>query len=245
MTDFRASSSYHGMQAAFEKRYSKGLSFLASYTWGHAIDNADIFGGGHQNMLNLRADRSNSPYDIRHTFVYSFNYELPFGRGGGRGATMLVRGWQVNGILRLSTGFYLSPTVGPNNLNGSGFQRADVVPGCDFRLENRTPDRWFNPGCFAIPAQFTFGNAGRNIIEGPGTRNFDFSLFRNIYLSRGDSPKQLQLRGEMFNITNTPQFNNPNTTIGVTAAGLISAAGSPSSFQRIQRQIQLGIKFLF
>ena len=82
MTDFLANSIYHGLQATFEKRYAKGLSFLASYTFGHAIDNADLFGGGHQDMLNLQADRSNSPYDIRHTFVYSFNYELPFGRNG-------------------------------------------------------------------------------------------------------------------------------------------------------------------
>ena len=177
--------------------------------------------------------------------MYSFNYELPFGRDATGLTAALLRGWQMNGILRLSTGLYLTPTVGPNNLNGSGFQRADVVSGCDWRLDNPTPDRWFNPGCFAIPAQFTFGNAGRNIIEGPGTRNLDFSLFRNIYLSRGETPKQLQIRGEVFNITNTPQFNNPNTTIGVNNTGVISSAGSPTSFQRIQRQIQLGVKLLF
>ena len=135
--------------------------------------------------------------------------------------------------------------MGPNNLNGSGTQRADVVAGCNAHLSDPTPDLWFNPACFAIPPQYTYGNAGRNVIEGPGTRNLDFSIFRNIYLSRGDSPKQLQLRGEMFNLTNTPQFNNPNTTIGVNTSGLISSAGSPSSFQRIQRQIQLGIKLLF
>ena len=244
-TEFRANSTYHGLQATFEKRYARGLSFLASYTWGHAIDDTSIFGGDHQNMLNLRADRSNSPYDTRHTFVSSFNYELPFGRDAKGFHAALIRGWQMNGILRLSTGLYLTPTVGPNTLNGSGPQRADVVPGCDWRMENPTPDRWFNPACFTIPAQYTFGNAGRNIIEGPGTRNFDFSVFRNIYLSADETPKQIQIRGEMFNLTNTPQFNNPNTTVGVNNIGVISAAGSPSSFQRIQRQIQLGIKFLF
>ena len=157
----------------------------------------------------------------------------------------VLRGWQMNGILRLSTGLFLSPTVGANNLNGSGFQRPDVVPGCQVKLENSTPNNWFNSTCFTIPAQFTFGNAGRNIIAGPGTRNFDFSLFRNLYLSRGDSPRQLQIRGEIFNLTNTPQFNNPNTTIGVATTGLISSAGSPTSFQRIQRQVQLAMKFTF
>jgi hypothetical protein len=244
-TEFRANSIYHGLQATFEKRYAKGLSFLTSYTWGHAIDDAALFGGDHQDMLNVRADRSNSPYDIRHTFIYSFNYEMPFGRNAGGVTGALVRGWQMNGILRLSTGFYLTSTVGPNNLNGSGFQRPDVVPGCNLKLDKPTPDLWFNSACFAIPAQYSFGNAGRDIVEGPGTHNFDFSLFRNLYLSAGDTPKMLQIRGEVFNVTNTPQFNNPNTTIGVNNAGVISSAGSPSSFQRIQRQVQLAARFTF
>lgn len=244
-TEFRANSSYHGLQTTFEKRYSQGLSFLTSYTWGHAIDDAGIFGGDHQDMLYLRGDRGSSPYDIRQTLMFSFNYELPFGRGSSGLKAALLRGWQSNGILRLSTGQWLTPTVGPNNLNTGGFQRANVVPGCSWRIDNPSPDRWFNPACFTIPAQYTFGNAGRGIVEGPGTRNFDFSVFRNFYLTKGEAPKQLQLRGEMFNLTNTPQFNNPNTTIGVANTGIITAAGSPTSFQRIQRQIQIAVRFLF
>ncbi len=244
-TEFRANSVYHGLQATFEKRYAKGLSFLLSYTWGHAIDDTSVFGGDHQDMLNLRADRGNSPTDVRHTLMYSFNYEMPFARNSKGISSALVRGWQMNGILRLSGGLYLTPTVGANNLNGSGFQRPDLIPGCSWKLDNPTPDRWFNAACFAIPAQYTFGNAGRDIIVGPGTHNFDFSLFRNLYLKGGETPKVLQLRGEIFNLTNTPQFNNPNTTIGVATTGIISSAGSPSSFQRIQRQVQLAAKFTF
>lgn len=95
--------------------------------------------------------------------------------------------------------------------SGSGFQRPDLVPGYTLKLDNPTPDRWFNQSCFAVPAQYTFGNAGRDIIEGPGTHNFDFSMFRSLYLSRGESPKVIQLR-EIFDITNTPQFDNPTTT---------------------------------
>lgn len=244
-TEFRANSVYHGLQTTFEKRYSAGLSFLTSYTWGHAIDDAGLFGGDHQDMLNLRLDRGSSPYDVRHTFMFSYNYELPFGRGSSGWKAALLRGWQTNGILRLSSGVHLTPTVGPNNLNTGGFQRANVSPGCNWKLDNPTPNRWFDFSCFSIPAQYTFGNAGRGIIEGPGTRNLDFSVFRNFYLSKGDTPRQLQLRGEMFNLTNTPQFNNPNTTIGVANTGIITAAGSPSSFQRIQRQIQVAAKFTF
>lgn len=244
-TTFRANSTYHGLQATFEKRYSGGLSFLTSYTWGHNLDDAGIFGGDHQDTLQLFLDKGNSPYDTRQTFVYSFNYELPFAREASGLSATLFQGWQINGILRLSTGQHLTPVVGPNNLNGAGFQRADVIPGCNWKLDNPTPNRWFDPSCFTIPAQFTFGNAGRNIIEGPGTKNLDFSVFRNIYLSRGDTPRMLQLRGEFFNVTNTPQFNQPNAAIGTPNAGVISAAGSPTSFQRVQRQIQLGAKFSF
>jgi hypothetical protein len=244
-TAFRANSNYNGLQVTFEKRYAKGLSFLTSYTWGHNIDDAGIFGGDHQDSLNLRADRGNSPYDTRQTFVSSFNYVLPFNHSAGGVTSALVRGWQINGILRLSTGPFLTPTVGPNNLNGAGTQRADVVAGCDWKVDNPSPDRWFNPGCFTIPAQYTFGNAGRDIVEGPGTRNFDVSLFRNINLSKSETPRQLQLRGEFFNVTNTPQFNMPNGTIGTANAGTINSAGSPASFQRVQRQIQLGAKFVF
>ncbi|MCS7023161.1 MAG: TonB-dependent receptor [Bryobacteraceae bacterium] len=244
-TDFRANSNYHGLQATFEKRYSEGLSFLASYTWGHAIDDAGLFGGEHQDMHNLRLDRGSPSYDVRQTFLLSFNYELSFARNASGLGAALLRGWQMNGILRLSTGFWLTPTVGPNNLNTGGLQRPDVVPGCSWRLENPRPDRWFNPSCFSIPVQFTFGNAGRGVIEGPGTRNLDFSLFRNFYLTRGESPKQIQLRGEVFNLTNTPQFNNPVTTIGVANSAVISSAGSPASFQRIQRQIQLAARIIF
>ena len=244
-TAFRANSNYNGLQTTFEKRYAKGLTFLASYTWGHNIDDAGIFGGDHQDVLNLQLDRGNSPYDTRHTFVATFNYELPFGRNSGGVRSALVRGWQINGILRLSTGQYLTPTVGPNNLNGSGFQRANVIAGCNWNLPNPSPDRWFDTTCFTIPDQYTFGNAGRDIIEGPGTHNFDFSAFRNIYLTKGETPKQLQLRGEFFNVTNTPQFNTPNATIGTPNAGTINSAGSPTSFQRVQRQIQIGAKFIF
>ena len=96
-----------------------------------------------------------------------------------------------------------------------------------------------------FPRSTRSATRGATFIEGPGTHNFDVSLFRNVYLSRGDAPKILRLRGELFNVTNTPQFNNPNTTIAVVQTGVISSAGSPTSFQRIQRQIQLGAKLTF
>jgi hypothetical protein len=243
ITQFRANSNYNALQTTIERRLSKGLNMLFSYTWSHAIDDAGQFGGDHQDVLNLRGDRGNAPFDVRHAAITSFNYELPSpSASSNKALRWIAGGWQTNGILRLSAGLPLTPTMATSTLNGSGFQRANVVAGCNWKLDNPTPLRWFNTACFAAPPQFTFGNAGRNTVTGPGTKQLDFSLFKNIVLSER---VRTQVRAEMFNITNTPQFNNPNTAIGNPQAGVINSAGAPPSFQRTSRQIQLALKVIF
>ncbi len=241
ITMFRANSNYNAMQTTLERRLSKGLNLLFAYTWSHAIDDAGQFGGDHQDVLNLRGDRGNAPFDVRHSAVASFNYELP-SPTSQKTLRLVAGGWQANGILRLSAGLPLTPTMATSTLNGSGAQRANVVAGCDWKLENPTPLRWFDPACFSAPPQFVFGNAGRNTLTGPGTRQFDFSLFKNISFTER---VRSQFRAEVFNITNTPQFNNPNTAIGNPQAGVINSAGAPPSFQRTSRQIQLALKLMF
>jgi len=245
LTAFRANSIYHGLQASLDKRFTGGLSFLVSYTYSHAIDDADVFGGGHQDVLNLRADRGNAPFDIRQMLVISYNYDLPLAKNASGWAKHLLGGWQTNGVLRLTGGTPFTPTMAANTLNGSGFQRPDAVAGCDPKLDNPTVERWFDTSCFTAPPQFTFGNVGRNTVFGPGTKQLDFSVFRHIGLGGGDGKRSLQLRAEIFNLTNTPQFNNPNASIGSPQAGVVSSAGSPPSFQRTSRQIQIAGKLLF
>lgn len=244
LTAFRANSNFHSLQLTLDKRFNKGLGFLLSHTYGHAIDDADVFGGGHQDANNLREDRGNAPFDRRHMFVASYNYELPFAKGASGLRKHLLGGWQTNGILRLMSGTPYTALMSASNLNGIGGQRPNRVAGCNPVLDNPTIQRWFDTSCFVQPPQYVFGNAGRNTLVGPGTKQFDASLFRNIALG-GDSRRSLQLRGEVFNVTNTPQFNNPNGTIGAVAAGTINSAGSPPSFQRTSRQIQIAAKFLF
>lgn len=121
-----------------------------------------------------------------------------------------------------------------------------MVPGCDPELSSseRSVDRYFRTECFTTPAPFTFGNAGRNILRGPGTSNLDLSLFKTVYINT-DRHASLQFRAEFFNIFNRPQFNNPNASIGSAEVGTISSAGSPRSFQRTPRNIQLVFKLLF
>jgi hypothetical protein len=111
-------------------------------------------------------------------------------------------------------------------------------------------DVWFphhdlcSTSCFVQPPQYVFGNAGRSTLVGLGAKQFDASLFRNIMLGR-DGRRSLRLRGEISNVTNTPQFNSPNASIGAVAAGTISSASSPPSFQRTSRQLQTAAKLLF
>jgi hypothetical protein len=132
-------------------------------------------------------------------------------------------------------------------LNSPGSsQRAAYIGGCNpfLSADERTLSRYFNTNCFTAPDAFTFGNAGRNILRGPGTKQLDFSLFKNFRWSKSEQ-RYVQLRGEFFNILNTPQFNNPNASIGSAAAGSISSAGSVLTFSRTQRQIQVALKLFF
>ena len=108
----------------------------------------------------------------------------------------------------------------------------------------RTLDRWFDTSAFTAPGPQRFGNGGRNILRGPGTKQADLSLFKEFYFS-GEQGPRLQFRSEFFNITNTPQFNNPAATIGAAGAGSIRSAGSPLTFQRTSRQIQFALKLYF
>jgi hypothetical protein len=245
-----ADSVYHSLQVTAEKRFTTGLSFLSAYTYSHSIDNASQdTGGGPQNARDLRADRGNSDFDIRHRLVVSWSYELPFGRGRRflnhlQGvAQQVIGGWELNGIETFMTGQYFSPGSAQNTLGaGVGGQRPDRV--CDGNLPHseRTLGRWFDTSCFKTPAPFTFGNVGRNILEGPGTKLFDFSVFKDFQMAE---TRRLQFRAEFFNLFNTPRFNTPNASVGSPDAGSISSAGEPTFFQRTSRQIQFALKFYF
>jgi hypothetical protein len=111
-------------------------------------------------------------------------------------------------------------------------------------VSNPMINAWFNVADFQSPGSYVFGNSGRNILFGPGTKQFDLSLFKNIAFNESGS-RHLQFRAEAFNALNTPQFNNPNAQIGNTAAGIITSAGAPLLYQRTSRQLQLALKLYF
>ncbi|HYP53976.1 MAG TPA: TonB-dependent receptor, partial [Pyrinomonadaceae bacterium] len=218
----RAASNYHALQARFQQRLTKGLAALASYTWSKSIDDASNFfpSAGDpnfpQNSYDLRAERARSNFDVRHRFTLSYAYDLPFGRGrafagGGGLLSTLLTGWQTFGIVTLQTGRpFTVALLREFDNSGTGFSalgfgsndRPNLVGDPD--AGPRTPEQWLNPAAFALPAPGTFGNAGRNVAEGPGYQSVNASLVKNTDLGERYN---LQLRAEFFNLFNHPNFN--------------------------------------
>jgi hypothetical protein len=239
----QGNSIYHSLQASAEKRFSQGLSFLASYTYAHAIDDGDFI-GTRQDLKDLRAERGNSAYDLRHHFVGSWTWSLPLARHATGLVAAVAGGWQANGILSLFTGLPFTVSTAVNTLNGSGSQRANRIASGVLPSSERTLQEWFDVSAFQVPAQYQFGNSGVGILNGPGTKQLDYSMFKSFYLDR-DHHRSYQFRAELFNLFNTPQFNNPAASIGAPGVGSISSAGSKPTFQRTSRQIQFALKFYF
>lgn len=193
---------------------------------------------------NRNLDRANGDYDVRNRFVASWTWALPFHRPGRM--NLLAGGWQLNGILSLYGGLPFTVSSASNTLNTGSGTRASVIPGVKGALpvDQRTLAEFFNIAAFTAPGPQLFGNAGRNILTGPPTRQADISLFKDFFFSE-DQGRRLQFRAESFNTSNTPQFNNPNASIGAAGAGTITAAGAPLTFQRTSREIQLALKLYF
>ena len=237
----RQVSSYNALQVTAERR-AHGLSFLASYTYSHALDEGSSESPTVTNPYNIRYDYGNADYDIPNRFVASANYQLPFQGSGVLGP--LVRGWQLNAIGQFSDGLPFS--VGSTAAFGDGLSsRAQLLPGFgngSLPKGQQSLGKWFNTAAFAVPAAGTYGNSRRNSLEGPGTKTVDFSTFKDTHLTES---KVLQLRAEVFNLANTPQFNLPAATAGTAAIGTVSSAGSDITFQRTERQIQFAAKITF
>jgi hypothetical protein len=216
------SSHYNSLQAKLDKRFSNGLSFLASYTWSHSIDGASVFFGSGangttifpQDNYNLRAERGNSDFDIRHRLSWSFTYELPVLHAVPK---LLGEGWQVGGILTLQTGQPFSVLTGSGNSGtGLGNDRPDLVANPN--AGPHTVQKWFNTSAFVINQPLTFGSAGRNIVLGPGYRDFDFSILKNMKFGESFNA---QFRAEFFNLTNHPSFALPSSILAAPNFGAL------------------------
>lgn len=238
-----ANSNYHSFQFKTEKRMSSGLSFLSSYTWSKSIDVSSRWGNAVQNSYDINAERGLSDFDVRHRWSLSYTYELPFGQGRhflgstNRLGQAILGGWQLSGILSLQTGNPMTAVISQDRANiGAGNQRPNLIGDPNLKGKG-TPERWFNTQAFALPAAGTFGNAGRNVIQGPPVKNMDLALTKRFPVTEGQS---LQFRAEMFNFTNHPNWDRPDLTFDGRTFGRILSSNVYS-----MRQIQFALKYYF
>ncbi len=233
------SSNYHAGFVKVERRFARGLSILAHYTYSAFLDDVESFTeigstGSYMDYYNRRLDRGRSGSDIPHRAVFSGVYDLPFFRRGGW-AHNVFGGWRTGLLASIEAGAPFSVFSSVNNTNAfpAGGLRADVVG--DPSTGTRSINRWFNTDAFRAPAAFQFGNSGRSILRGPGVVNFDTNLMKNFALTERF---KLELRGELYNAMNKANFGLPAASVGVPAFGTIRSA-------RAARAIQFAARITF
>ena len=223
-------SIYHSMQASASRRFSKGISLQASYTFSRSIDNnvtpINSYAGS-------RMERALSSFDRTQVLALSYIYEIPFFKTSTGFAKRAFYGWQISGISRFETGTPLTVSIPADRAGvGGGAQRPDLIA---LITVDRTLGRWFSTGAFANPALGTFGNAGRSLFRGPGINNWDVSFIKRNQITERVA---LQFRAEFFNLFNHTQLAGINTSFGAGAFGQVTSARDP-------RITQLALRLLF
>ncbi len=235
-----SNSNYHSLQISAERK-AADVTFLAAYTYGKSIDNASGFGDW-VNFTNYRLSRALSAFDVRHNFVASYNWALPFGRHLTGVSKRLVGGWNFIGITRFTTGFPIGLSEGGADISLVGSGSTDV-PDLIGRVVTQDPHKsgpngantFFLPGAFAAQALGTFGNANRRFFHGPGIVNTDFALMKSASITE---TTEIQFRAEFFNVFNHTQFSNPSGNFSSGNFGVVTSARAP-------RIGQLSLKLVF
>jgi hypothetical protein len=231
-------TNYNAIQGKVEQRLSHGVSFLFAYTHSKLIDDASsvfsstVLSSPNSNSL-IAADtfrpyleRDSSNGDMPNVTSFTGIYDLPAGRGHRFASTgvanSLLGGWTLNAIMSLQSGMPVTVTQATNNNAFAGFalQRPNIVAKTSLPADQRTPARYFNTGAFATAPQFVIGNASRNPVRGPAYRDLDIALVKHTKLP-GET--DMEFRAEIFNITNTPAFAQPNGSFGSAAFGSITS----------------------
>jgi hypothetical protein len=243
-----ANSNYNSFQTQLRQSLYKGLAATFNYTYGHAIDNtSDVRNTVPTNSYDLRNERGNSTFDIRHTVTSFVSYQLP----GSKFAPLLTKGWQVNSLITLHGGTPLNILAGTNRSGtGENRDRVDLVgdpfAGFSSTIANSLAIQYITKAAFANPATGTFGNLGRNTIYGPGFGSVDFSVFKTTPI--GEKLKA-EFRVEIFNLFNRTNYANPNTTYSSSSFGQITSTRNGGSAPGLgfgePRNTQLGLRLVF
>jgi len=260
-----ATSNYNSVNFRVERRFARGLALLANYSIQKTLERGvpGTIGTFTQNggtslpldSYNLKREIALAPLDVPQTLTISYTYELPIGpgksvlpRGGVSGK--ILGGWSVNGITSFHSGFPTDIRFASQVPIFATHNVPDRVSGQPIQVNNPGPDQFFNPAAFSPPPAVksdhgnsvqTFGNATKRVARGPGSRNWDFALFKSTKITEKTA---LQFRTEIFNLFNTPQF-------GLASASSPSLTWDSSTFGKlvtsanVGRQIQFALKFLF
>jgi hypothetical protein len=239
-------SNYNAGTLRVEKRFSQGLSFLTTYTYGKAMsDNPGWRGGGQglssagaQNILNLKAEKGRADLDHTHRFTVASVYELPFGKNLHGVAKQALAGWATDSIIQLQSGLPMTPQFSGDvaQMGTNQALRPDLVCNPNLPRGEQTVDRFFNTSCLVQQTPFRYGTSGRAVITGPGTIGIDLAARKNFaFLSE---KVKTQFRAEFFNAVNHTNWNPPGKQLGNSSLGRITSARDP-------RIVQFGLKMAF
>ncbi len=234
----QSSSGYQALQVSAQKRYSKGLSFTSSFTWGHSYD----FGTHNAfDPFNTNLDRALQDTDRKFVFVFSHVWELPFGPGkrflnSNGPSKQIFGGWQLSGIETFESGLPFTPVLGDSSSLNSDCctLRPDIIG--DPNVSNQNRAMWFNPAAFSVPAPYIFGDSGRNILRGPGLYRVDLALMKYFQFKEHG---RLEIQAEAFNAFNHTNLANPNATVDSSTAGQITGISD------LMRRFQLSATIRF
>jgi hypothetical protein len=251
-------SSYHGLEVDVNRRLGHGLQFRGVYTFSKTLDDGDNMNTSVAtnspafvaNPLQPKADYGRASFDIMNSAVIHATYDLPFGGDNTSRPhpwlTRLIGNWQLSGIQTWQSGLPFTPQLSYNPSN-DGDTRNPVRPSLNPNFTGQMilggPNKYFDSSAFIRPLPGTYGNAGRNILQGPGLAETDLSLTKRFSLSERLS---LQFRSEFFNVFNRANFNIPNPVVFTSAVGGSSpTAGVITATSTTSRQIQFGLKFMW
>jgi hypothetical protein len=259
---WNADSTYHGLQVLVKRNLSAGLQVQASHTWSKSIDTGSSIssvsaGTGYESAFAVATPllpelaRGPSNYDVRHSFVGTFVWEIPGASHLTGFAGQALQGWQLSGIFRAQSGFPFTLNLNGDragskaDTTGSGLGQAPdliVSSECQKLTNPGDPNHYVKVECFAFPANGVLGNLGRNTLSSPGLAALDLVLVRSQKLSGGTTA---QFRCEGFNILNRANFATPQTTIFDDRGNLTANVGVITSTRTTARQLQLGVKLLW
>jgi len=241
-------SDYHAGHVRVDRRFHQGVSVIGHYTYSKSIDlgGTNFIAGDnvYRDPRNIELDRGLSSFDVRHNLVLSYIWDIPVGTGrrvdlGQPWLNAIIGGWQFNGVTTARSGTPFTPVLSFNPAQ-SGHARPNRVGDGNLPRDERTVARWFDPTAFVAPTPFAFGDAGRNILFGPGYFNTDFGLFKRfLFPGFGGGRQEVQIRIEAFNAFNQVHYQQPNATVDLPQGGRITGIVGT------MRELQFGIKWLF